>query len=603
MNGHWRSSWTHRVTQTMWLESLLPFEIPRSRVMSYGFPHTAFKFSPKKSSLVSSYEIAKRLLDLLSSVRREEQSRRPIIFLCHSTGGILLKRVLVMSFLQFEDIFLSVRCIAFFGTPHRGATPGIVSMGQTVTTIARLAQLFFGQLHENDALNPLSKNYTANLEELNDEFVSVMKISNKISVLSFYETMTTNLGTLNTKVVDKYSAILGFHQLETVYAIDSNHASLVKYRDADDPNYRLVLEQIKRITETLSNYSTLESRIGSYYPFERDDHRPLSELEEMKGLRADKWFENLKILVHDIVADRADERDDRIRVAVLDTGIDFDHPLIAESQSRIKQRKSFLPEHVTGPADTSDMNGHGTHVTHILMKTAPNADIYVGRIFFEGKEFEMEENADKIAEAIRHATTKWDVDIISMSWGGPNDISPIKDAIREAFYHGVTLFAAASNDGRMSNVAFPARMRQVICVNSLDGYGRPSNFNPPAKPDTNIAALGEFIDAAWPWPIRGKGGQTIRKAGTSMATPVAAAIGALILEYANQDDMEGNKVEAPEQLSHCDEIRRILIEMSREMDGFLCLMPGDLFYKKYRDRTMHGLICARINETVNGLSR
>jgi subtilisin family serine protease len=186
-----------------------------------------------------------------------------------------------------------------------------------------------------------------------------------------------------------------------------------------------------------------------------------------------------------------------------------------------------------------------------------------------------------------------------MSWGGPYELPEVKHAIREAFHLGVSMFAAASNDGGLSTVAFPASLRQVICVNAYDGYGRPSNFNPEARPGTNLAVLGEFVEAAWPLPR--SDAQTVRKAGTSVATPIAAGLAALILEYSRQDGPAGSRVEHRDQLRHCDEVRKVLQCMSRNVGGFQCLVPGDLFYKRFRDRTLHSVICSKINASLMGL--
>lgn len=185
-----------------------------------------------------------------------------------------------------------------------------------------------------------------------------------------------------------------------------------------------------------------------------------------------------------------------------------------------------------------------------------------------------------------------------MSWGGQHEIPEIKSAIRDAFHQGVSMFAAASNDGRLSGVAFPANLRQVICVNSHDGYGQPSIFNPRPYSGTNLAIIGEYVEAAWPVGDH----ITARLAGTSIATPIAAGIAALILEYSRQRGPPGSYIERPERLRHCDEIRKVLRCMLRNVDGqYHCLIPSDLFYKRFENRNMHAVICSRINDILNDL--
>lgn len=100
-----------------------------------------------------------------------------------------------------------------------------------------------------------------------------------------------------------------------------------------------------------------------------------------------------------------------------------------------------------------------------------------------------------------------------MSWGCQKEIPEIKTAIRNAFHKGVTIFAAASNDGRISTVTFPANLRQVICVKSCDGSLFPFRFNPSPKPDTNIAIIGECLEAAWPMHLCQDGEKTALKSG------------------------------------------------------------------------------------------
>lgn len=187
-----------------------------------------------------------------------------------------------------------------------------------------------------------------------------------------------------------------------------------------------------------------------------------------------------------------------------------------------------------------------------------------------------------------------------MSWGCQKEIPEIKTAIRNAFHQGATMFAAASNDGRISTVTFPANLRQVICVNSCDGSLFRSRFNPSPKADTNIAIIGECLEAAWPMHLCQGDKQTALKSGTSIATPIAAGIAALVLEYARQ---RGPKVDTPDNLRHCDEVRKVLRYMVRDHESqFHCLFPSRLFYRKSGDTTFYPVICSMINDALAGIS-
>ena len=66
-----------------------------------------------------------------------------------------------------------------------------------------------------------------------------------------------------------------------------------------------------------------------------------------------------------------------IKIAVLDTGVDLTHSFIkgAKKQNRIKLTKCFV-EGVT----TQDSHGHGTHVAALLLKVAPDAQLYIAKV-------------------------------------------------------------------------------------------------------------------------------------------------------------------------------------------------------------------------------
>ena len=68
----------------------------------------------------------------------------------------------------------------------------------------------------------------------------------------------------------------------------------------------------------------------------------------------------------------------RIKVAVLDTGLDMTHPTIKANQDRIKDVRSWLPLSRTNVG--GDLSGHGTHVTALLLDVAPDCDVYIAQI-------------------------------------------------------------------------------------------------------------------------------------------------------------------------------------------------------------------------------
>ena len=179
-------------------------------------------------------------------------------------------------------------------------------------------------------------------------------------------------------------------------------------------------------------------------------------------------------------------------------------------------------------------------------------------------------------QAIRHAIQEWKVDIITMSFGFPfldEYLDGIQTAINEAFVSKILMFAAAKNDGANSGIAYPANQDQVICVNSTDGQGNPSKYNPSPVIGRNLSVLGEDVLSSWPLHFR-IGMQ--RKSGTSYATPIAAGIAAVVLDYARQK-MQPNDRYAISKLRTPKGMQAVLSLMCKDRGGYRYLAPWEFF--------------------------
>lgn len=189
-----------------------------------------------------------------------------------------------------------------------------------------------------------------------------------------------------------------------------------------------------------------------------------------------------------------------------------------------------------------------------------------------------------------------------MSFGYRRENATIKAAIRDAFYKGIIILAAASNSGVNPRfpISFPANVRQVICIHSSDGDGNPSGRNPPTTPDCNLAILGEGVAAAWPRHLYMERQDNLRVAsGSSVATPIAAGLAALIIEYASQGGEEPEVVSGWTRLRHSDEMRKMFKSMARERAGYQSIAPSSLF--NYHGEEMHQRVCGRITDVLDSL--
>jgi hypothetical protein len=227
-----------------------------------------------------------------------------------------------------------------------------------------------------------------------------------------------------------------------------------------------------------------------------------------------------------------------IRVAVLDTGLDQQHPDFA---GRSITTQSFI----TGE-EVQDGHGHGTHcIGTALGPKCPGTPPRYG-IAYEGEIFagKVLSNAGSGADAGILAGLEWAIQngcaVVSMSLGaatrpGQAFSQVFERVARRAQELGTLIVAAAGNDSRrpdvINPVAHPANCPSIMAVAALDAQGAIASFsNRGINPDggqIDIAGPGVAVRSSWPMPTRYR---TI--SGTSMATPHVAGIAAL---YAEQD--------------------------------------------------------------------
>ena len=214
-----------------------------------------------------------------------------------------------------------------------------------------------------------------------------------------------------------------------------------------------------------------------------------------------------------------------IKVAVIDTGIDYTHP---DLSTNYKGGYDF----VNDDNDPLDDNGHGTHCAGTIaaidneigvIGVAPEAHLYALKILDStggGSE------SDLIA-AIQWATNPENaIQIISMSLGADGASTSLEAACNNAEAAGVVLVAAAGNDYRgnkrveWDTVDYPGRFDSVIAVAATDQDNIKASFS-STGPDVEIAAPGVDILSTYP-------GGYATGSGTSMACPHVAGVAALI---------------------------------------------------------------------------
>jgi hypothetical protein len=285
----------------------------------------------------------------------------------------------------------------------------------------------------------------------------------------------------------------------------------------------------------------------------------------------------------------------RLKIAVLDTGVDVDDPWLKkaldEAELAREEEGFHSRDQETNPivaywpseAAAEDGFGHGTYVAYLLLRYAPDADIYVAKI----SDGLTVEDYGQVAAAIDWAVGQG-VDIINMSFGTQLDVGVVEQAISRASTRAgypAIMFAAASNYGLNQPRAFPARDEHVICVHAFDGRGDPGTINPPRPDDeASLGTLGRGVKLSF----RGAGAKA--RSGTSYATPILAAITANLIDWIEYHvawtGMAGggggarNVISLTEygQLRKVKRIRQMLREhMSEKKDDLYYVAPWILF--------------------------
>lgn len=217
-----------------------------------------------------------------------------------------------------------------------------------------------------------------------------------------------------------------------------------------------------------------------------------------------------------------------VKVAVIDTGIDNDHPDLNVAGGVGFADKKWRV--VTETNKWDDDNGHGTHVAGTIaalnneigvVGAAPDVSLYAVKVL--GKD-----GSGYVSDII--AGIDWsaqnDMDIATMSLGGSGSSQAFQDVINAAHNSGVLIIAAAGNggDGNIltTETSYPAAYDNVVAVAATDSNNNVAGFS-NSGPYVDIAAPGVYIRSTW------NDGLYNTISGTSMACPHVTGVAALVL--------------------------------------------------------------------------
>lgn len=218
-------------------------------------------------------------------------------------------------------------------------------------------------------------------------------------------------------------------------------------------------------------------------------------------------------------------------VAVVDTGIQVDHPFLAEnlvvksgevSSKNYGKDFSYQSKNINTPNDT---HGHGTHVAGIIKSVFP--DVKILALKYYNPQASGQANLDSTIKCLEYAVDQ-NVDVINYSGGGPEPSVEELRVLKKAESKGILIIAAAGNEKSnidlRKNAYYPASygLSNIITVGAHDKNVKLIQSSNYGKLSVDIAAPGNQIKSAIPY--NGAGTMT----GTSQATAFVTGVVALI---------------------------------------------------------------------------
>ncbi|KAF4465147.1 hypothetical protein FALBO_8007 [Fusarium albosuccineum] len=239
--GDCEGTWTAKSATEPWPKALLPLELPTARIFTYGYEATAMG----RHEVTSQNRVWDHAFNLLTSLTLHREgdgtNERPIIFVCHSLGGLVCQDALITAWQRpephLQNILLRTRGIIFLGTPHHGTSLG--KWGELLSRSVRVMR------QSNTEIIQVLTRDSEVLARIQASFHSLVRSREKeetdvIEITCFYEELPMKkLGI----IVPKHSAILpGYSSV----GIHKNHAEITKFASPDEPGFVAVCGELKR---------------------------------------------------------------------------------------------------------------------------------------------------------------------------------------------------------------------------------------------------------------------------------------------------------------------------------------------------------------------
>ena len=229
---------------TVWPRDLLPKAVPAARVITWNYDADIMRFFNKTGQNTILKHAENFLLDLAGERAEEDgiEPDRPIIFIGHSLGGLVIKQALITAreheHTMSEDddyakIIRNTVGIIFLGTPHKGSDQA--KWDGVATNLAKVLK----KEHNDTIVSALSRG-SSTLEGLQSSFAG---ISDRFSYSTFSEEREyPGIG----KIVDDESAIL-YLPKESRNSIPANHLGMSRFGSVSETGFKRIVIAIKAL--------------------------------------------------------------------------------------------------------------------------------------------------------------------------------------------------------------------------------------------------------------------------------------------------------------------------------------------------------------------
>ncbi|OCK72845.1 hypothetical protein K432DRAFT_42667 [Lepidopterella palustris CBS 459.81] len=233
-----------------WLakEDMLPALAPNARIMRYGYQSQWFGKDTMRQKVST---VAPRLLLALKR-KREDLLFRPLIFIAHCFGGLVVLKALLDAWnneKEWPGMFISTTGLIFFGTPFRGAE----GMSQ-----AEMLEAAWREYQEDEVQTEVLKILEPGnefLQEIVDKFGKTRMQANKAEVACFFELKSSNVGRIVGKedrirfVVSESSGCLDLSDSTSKFSLSRTHFDMNKFGKPTEEDFEIVGDVIKKMVE------------------------------------------------------------------------------------------------------------------------------------------------------------------------------------------------------------------------------------------------------------------------------------------------------------------------------------------------------------------